>query len=99
MPRLGVLAPRGRTEDVIGEECAICFDRMNHDTPMRLLPCRHAYHVDCISHWLLTHNTCPECRVRIPLTPEDIQRRREEQERHENEMYNISPAGACLHSG
>lgn len=30
------------------------------------LPCRHCYHVTCVTQWLDSHNTCPMCRFQMP---------------------------------
>ena len=30
------------------------------------LPCRHCYHVNCVTQWLESHNTCPMCRYKMP---------------------------------
>jgi hypothetical protein len=48
------------------QECCICLD--NENTPTRqwgLLSCGHLFHAACISEWLITHDTCPVCRVRV----------------------------------
>ncbi|KAJ4754326.1 hypothetical protein LUZ62_088731 [Rhynchospora pubera] len=44
-------------------DCAVCLCEFEEDDNLRLLPkCSHAFHVDCIDTWLLTHSTCPLCR-------------------------------------
>lgn len=32
---------------------------------VKVLPCMHLYHVQCISEWEIKHNTCPICRTVI----------------------------------
>ncbi|CAM0943772.1 unnamed protein product [Alopecurus aequalis] len=43
--------------------CAVCLCELDDDDRLRLLPkCSHAFHVECIDTWLLSHSTCPLCR-------------------------------------
>ena len=60
------LPPLSRSEvielAIAGEECAICQDHIGDRDTITQLPCRHAYHSDCISPWLARANTCPVCR-------------------------------------
>jgi len=46
------------------EECCICLDTDN-SAAWAILPCGHKFHDSCISTWLLTHQTCPICRLRM----------------------------------
>mmetsp|Transcript_4760 Transcript_4760/g.8894 ORF Transcript_4760/g.8894 Transcript_4760/m.8894 type:complete len:145 (-) Transcript_4760:2545-2979(-) len=43
-----------------GESCAICAEPQNGI--VKLLPCSHTYHENCIVHWLKIQRTCPQCR-------------------------------------
>ncbi|KAK1317320.1 RING-H2 finger protein ATL13 [Acorus calamus] len=44
-------------------DCAVCLCEFDADDKLRLLPkCSHAFHVECIDTWLLSHSTCPLCR-------------------------------------
>ncbi|XP_074368671.1 putative RING-H2 finger protein ATL49 isoform X2 [Apium graveolens] len=44
-------------------DCAVCLCEFFSEDKLRLLPrCSHAFHVDCIDTWLLSHSTCPLCR-------------------------------------
>ena len=44
-------------------DCSICQDP---DQSVYKLPCRHVYHVDCVTSWLQQRNTCPLCRLELP---------------------------------
>lgn len=44
-------------------QCYICLDEYEEGDKIRILPCRHEYHVACIDKWLKEiHGVCPLCR-------------------------------------
>ncbi|XP_052183452.1 putative RING-H2 finger protein ATL49 [Diospyros lotus] len=47
-------------------DCAVCLSEFKLEDSLRLLPdCSHAFHMDCIDKWLLSHSTCPLCRASL----------------------------------
>ena len=43
--------------------CTVCQNDFNTEDSVRLLPCSHIYHPDCIDDWLKGHSyKCPCCR-------------------------------------
>lgn len=47
-------------------DCAVCLCEFEAEDKLRLLPkCSHAFHMDCIDTWLLSHSTCPLCRASL----------------------------------
>lgn len=47
-------------------DCAVCLCEFEGEDKLRLLPkCSHAFHMDCIDTWLLSHSTCPLCRASL----------------------------------
>ncbi|KAI9119013.1 hypothetical protein K1719_009688 [Acacia pycnantha] len=49
-----------------GLECAVCLSKFEDIEILRLLPkCKHAFHIDCIDHWLERHSSCPLCRRKV----------------------------------
>ncbi|KAG1339058.1 RING-H2 finger protein ATL63-like [Cocos nucifera] len=53
-------------EHEIGLHCVVCLSVMVEDEIGRLLPkCKHAFHVECIDMWLMSHSTCPICRAPV----------------------------------
>ena len=49
-----------------GLECSVCLSKFEDIEVLRLLPkCKHAFHIDCIDHWLEKHSSCPLCRHKV----------------------------------
>lgn len=46
--------------------CSICLESFEEGTEVILLPCKHGFHLDCISPWLKLHSECPSCRHKLP---------------------------------
>lgn len=44
-----------------GKECVICMGDFSIGEHLRILPCMHSYHRDCIDDWLMRSFTCPSC--------------------------------------
>lgn len=47
------------------EECIICQDKFQNKEKIRILPCEHCFHVQCIDQWLIENKTCPCCKKEI----------------------------------
>ncbi|XP_034955201.2 RING finger protein 215 [Zootoca vivipara] len=47
------------------DSCAICLDRFHKNQCLRVLPCLHEFHRDCVDPWLLLQQTCPLCKHNI----------------------------------
>ncbi|XP_049906582.1 RING finger protein 215 isoform X2 [Epinephelus moara] len=47
------------------DNCAVCLEPFNNNQCLRVLPCLHEYHRDCVDPWLLLHHTCPLCKRSI----------------------------------
>ncbi|KAK6318079.1 hypothetical protein J4Q44_G00113700 [Coregonus suidteri] len=46
-------------------QCQICFSDYTEGELLRMLPCLHDYHVQCIDRWIKENTTCPICRIDI----------------------------------
>lgn len=57
----------GKNEDKDGENdcCPICIEPYKATDCIRILPCKHEFHKNCIDPWLLEHRTCPMCKLDV----------------------------------
>ncbi|CAA2992195.1 probable E3 ubiquitin-protein ligase RHC1A [Olea europaea var. sylvestris] len=62
MPTIKI-TPRHLSTD---SHCPVCQDKFELGTEARQMPCDHIYHSDCITPWLVQHNSCPVCRLELP---------------------------------
>ncbi|GFO00244.1 RING finger protein 44 [Plakobranchus ocellatus] len=42
--------------------CVFCMCDFEDKQLLRILPCFHEFHAECVDEWLKTHRTCPVCR-------------------------------------
>nr|XP_046175670.1 RING finger protein 150 [Oncorhynchus gorbuscha] len=54
----------GETESDF-DNCAVCIEGYKPNDVVRILPCRHLFHKNCVDPWLLDHRTCPMCKIDI----------------------------------
>ncbi|XP_043719897.1 RING-H2 finger protein ATL7-like [Telopea speciosissima] len=51
-------------------QCSVCLGDYQAEDKLQEIPaCGHTFHMDCIGHWLATHNTCPLCRISLLPSP------------------------------
>merc|ERR1719336_973692 len=64
-------------KDVEGEgskntQCSICLEGFELGENIKLLPCEHGFHKDCLAPWLDEASgapSCPICRTEITVSP------------------------------
>ena len=49
--------------------CAICLEDWRPSDRVQQSSCKHIFHADCITRWLVTHDTCPTCREKVGTIP------------------------------
>ena len=60
------------TDDLGHLGCSICTEDFTKGEEVRVLPCNHKFHPDCVDPWLLNvSGTCPLCRVDLRPQGED----------------------------
>ncbi|CAN4098035.1 unnamed protein product [Withania somnifera] len=62
--RTSTLHPPTQSDDFSTMFCVL-RDYQADDKLQQIPACGHTFHMDCIDHWLATHNTCPLCRLSI----------------------------------
>ncbi|KAJ8403848.1 hypothetical protein AAFF_G00347160 [Aldrovandia affinis] len=67
--RPGIQRPRGDVGAAGGPSCspacAICLEDFLEGQDLRIVPCAHEFHKECVDPWLLQHRTCPLCMHNI----------------------------------
>ncbi|CAD7698809.1 unnamed protein product [Ostreobium quekettii] len=45
--------------------CPICLECFGREDMLRVMPCKHKYHMGCLDKWLKIKATCPICNLNI----------------------------------
>jgi len=53
------------------DECCVCFSAYSEGEIVRVLPCKHNYHAECIDAWLFNKRICPKCKCSIDHVKQD----------------------------
>lgn len=74
------------------DACTICLDEYEIGDKLRCLPCRHAFHADCIAKWLIERSaTCPLCKMDLYYEDDDCEvQHQDDIQRSQGESPNIS---------
>ncbi|KAF0915833.1 hypothetical protein E2562_039142 [Oryza meyeriana var. granulata] len=47
-------------------DCAVCLQDFVKGNELRMMPCSHSFHEQCIFRWLCVSLDCPICRFVMP---------------------------------
>lgn len=55
------------TSELLSENCSICFEQFNDTSVLRITPCHHIFHHDCLYEWLVTNDQkrCPNDNTKL----------------------------------
>ncbi|KAF0543559.1 transferrin receptor ectodomain, apical domain-containing protein [Gigaspora margarita] len=63
---------RSKRQENDPQECVICLEDYVDEDELRIMPCKHEYHVKCIDSWLTTRQRfCPICKRDVCLPTEE----------------------------
>lgn len=51
------------------DSCMICLEPFRRGEELRLLPCMHRYHRQCVDRWLARSQACPMCKHDVLGSP------------------------------
>ncbi|MCL7039039.1 hypothetical protein MKW94_008530 [Papaver nudicaule] len=55
-----------KNKEKVLDTCAVCLTKYEDEDMLRLLPCGHTFHTECIGNWLASYGTtCPCCRYNL----------------------------------
>merc|ERR1739844_580899 len=55
-------AERGGSAGAEERTCMVCLEAFTVGEDLRILPCLHRYHKNCIDPWLARNRHCPVCK-------------------------------------
>lgn len=47
------------------KDCTICTNHFEQNEVVRVLPCKHVFHDQCLMPWFQTGTSCPNCRFDV----------------------------------
>lgn len=53
------------TQEAEADSCVICRLDYEDGDALTTLPCKHAYHTECINNWLKINKACPVCSTEV----------------------------------
>jgi E3 ubiquitin-protein ligase RNF115/126 len=72
-------------------ECAICKDEYALEDKVKVLPCNHLFHGQCIDKWLENSNVCPICRYEFETDDPEYDQMRKDRRAQMTSSSNSTP--------
>eukprot|EP01029_Cantina_marsupialis_P004873 TRINITY_DN15159_c0_g1_i1.p1 TRINITY_DN15159_c0_g1~~TRINITY_DN15159_c0_g1_i1.p1 ORF type:complete len:562 (-),score=146.10 TRINITY_DN15159_c0_g1_i1:939-2624(-) len=69
-------------EEETDDVCAICLAEYTKNDELRLLPCKHRFHPNCIESWLAEHKSCPMCKRAVDRNLKSFIKTHNQEEEH-----------------
>jgi hypothetical protein len=64
-PNLGIVEYSFRSK----LDCIFCDEKIQDDQRVKMMPCHHQFHSECLDQWLIRYNQfCPVCRAEVDQT-------------------------------
>ncbi|KAF7268797.1 hypothetical protein GWI33_018146 [Rhynchophorus ferrugineus] len=64
-----------------GHQCPVCLKDFLTGDVVKIMPCKHKFHPECLLPWLSKTNSCPLCRYELPTDDEDYEAWKKEKKR------------------
>ena len=66
------------------EECSVCKMDFDDGDDVKIMPCEHQYHIECIDKWLEMSNFCPLCRYELKTDDDDYEKSKKQNNNNSN---------------
>lgn len=60
-----------KSRDSSGEACTVCLEDYESEDVLRVLPCEHRFHIECVDPWIISSTdysspvSCPICKKEL----------------------------------
>ncbi|KAK4882906.1 hypothetical protein RN001_006225 [Aquatica leii] len=81
--------PEEKIQETNCGKCDICLKEYEKDETVKIIPCKHKFHSECIIAWLTKTNSCPLCRHELPTSDPIYEQYRKEKKRQKEREIDI----------
>ncbi|CAG9335419.1 unnamed protein product [Blepharisma stoltei] len=61
-----------KTPEANINQCTVCLEDFKAREKVRVMPCKHRFHLQCIDVWLMRQGSCPNCKRNLRTNSEAI---------------------------